>query len=155
MRRLLSSDSLIVTQMAGSFLIETLDSEGDGGVEFVDGPERLVCEEVPLEVAPGSLDVIEFGRILWQPLDGQPRTLVEGGSGQLADMDRAVVEHQDHRPCDASWCGPIERVEALEEGDEVGAALGGAAMNDQLACGMVKRADQRQLARLAGRRHAQ
>src|ERR1700736_2216891 len=116
--------------MAISFLIKTIDGECDGGVEFLDGTECLVCEEVPLEVAPGALDVVEFGRVLGQPLDGQPSALLKGGAGQLADMDRPVIEHQDHRSCCAPECRPVELIKTRQQADEIGAALGPAAMDN-------------------------
>src|SRR5713101_2760603 len=151
----LSSDSLIVTQMAGSFVIELIDGAGDSGIELIDGPEGLVSEEVALEVAPGAFDVIELRGVFRQPLDGQPGALVEGGATELAGVDRAVVEDQDDGLCGVSGPRPIEWVEVLQQGDEVGAALGWTAMHDQGAGGMVERADERQLARLPGRRDPQ
>jgi hypothetical protein len=151
----LSSDSLIVTQMAVSFVVEVIDAEGDGGIELVDGSKGLVREEVSFEIPPGALDVVQFGRVFRQPFDGQPWSFVEGRAGQLADMDRPIIEDQDHRLCGPSGGWPIERLEALQQGNEIGAALGSAAMDDQLAGGMIEHAQQRQLARLAGGGHPQ
>lgn len=51
--------------------------------------------------------------------------------------------------------GPIERIEPLQQGDEVAAALGWTAMHNQRTGSMVERADERQLARLARGRHPQ
>jgi hypothetical protein len=152
---LLSSDSLIVTQMAASFMIELIDRDSDGLVEFVDGAEGTVREKVAFKITPRAFNIIQFRGVFGQPFDGQPRTPLESGAGQLADMDGAIVEHQDHRLWDVSWPRPIKLVEALQQADKVGTALGPAAMDDKLIGGMIECADQRQLARLSGRRHPQ
>lgn len=56
--------------------------------------ECPVGEMMGFEVAPGALDVVAFGRILWEPLDGEPmRARLERLSRRVADMDRIVVEH--------------------------------------------------------------
>ena len=44
----------------------------DRPVEFVSISEGLMCEMMRLEVVPHDLDVVQFGRILGQPLDGEP-----------------------------------------------------------------------------------
>ncbi len=141
--------------MSSSFLIEAIDGGGDGGVELFDRSKGLMGEEVAFEIAPGAFDIIEFGRVFGQPLDGKPGAFGERGSAQLAGVDRAVVEHQNDRFGGASRSRAIKCVEAFQEVDEVGASLGAAAMDDELGIGVVKRADQRQLARLAGGGHAQ
>lgn len=147
----LSSDSLIVTQMACPFDVELVD----GGIELVDGAESLMGKEVTFEIAPGSLDIVEFGGVFGQPLDGQPRARVECGARELAGVDRSVVEHQHDRLSCLSRSWPVERVEPFQEADEIGATLGVAAMHDQPAGSMIERADERQLASLARCRHAQ
>src|SRR5580658_4605405 len=73
--RLLSSDSLIVTQMAAPFMIEAIDSERDGGVQFLDRTEGLMCEEVAFEIAPSAFDIVQFRGVFGQPLDRQPGAL--------------------------------------------------------------------------------
>ena len=70
----------------------------DALVEDVGISEGLVGEMMGLEVTPDDLDVVEFGCIFRQPLDGEPMgTLGERGPCRLADVDRAVVEHHDDR----------------------------------------------------------
>jgi hypothetical protein len=44
----------------------------DRPVEIIDIGEGLMREEMAFEIAPGSLDVIEFRSIFRQPFDGQP-----------------------------------------------------------------------------------
>jgi hypothetical protein len=68
----LSRDSLIVTHLGLSLLVELEDGVVEGSVEVFDGLEGLVGEEVTLEVSPGSLDVVEFWGVFRQPPDGQP-----------------------------------------------------------------------------------
>jgi putative transposase len=64
----------------------------DALVEDVGISEGLVGEMMGLEVTPDDLDVVEFGCIFRQPLDGEPMgTLDERGPCRLADVDRAVA----------------------------------------------------------------
>lgn len=57
-----------------------------------------------LEIVPDHLDVVEFGGIFWQPLDGEPMLArFERLEGKLADVDRAVCP-RPARP--ASWLVP-------------------------------------------------
>ena len=70
----------------------------DGAFKSVWIGKGLVGEMTSLEVTPDDLDVVEFGRIFRQPLDGEPmRPLGERGRCRLADVDRAVVQHDDDR----------------------------------------------------------
>ena len=135
-RSVLSSDSLDLTRMVISFEIELVDGESNGGVELVDGAESLMSEEVSLEVAPGAFDVVEFWSVFGQPLDGQPGAFGEGCATELAGMDRPVVEDKDDRPCRVARLWSVGAVELLEQCDEIGAALGRAAMDDQPAGGV-------------------
>jgi hypothetical protein len=151
----LSSDSLIVTQMASPFLVKASNSEDDRGIKFLDGSKGLVGEEVTLEVTPGAFDVVQFGCVFGQPFNGQPRALIEGGTAQLADVDRSIVENQDDRFSRLSRSRPVQRIEAFQQADEVSAALGAAAMDSQPAGGMIERPEQCQLSRLTRGRHAQ
>lgn len=137
------------------FAVEMLDGGFDRAVQLFEGYEDAMGEEMTFEVSPGSFDVVEFGGVFGQPLDGQPRALFEGGAAELAGVDRTVVEDQNGRLWGIARAGSVEPVEALEQGDEVAAPLGRTTMHDQRAAGMVECADQRQLARLAGRRHPQ
>jgi len=54
------------------FAVEFDDRVLDGKFEVFDGWEGAMGEEVALEIAPGSLDVVELGRVFRQPLDDQP-----------------------------------------------------------------------------------
>ena len=62
--------------MAGSFVVELIDSTANSSIELLDGLDGLVGEEMALEVAPGALDVIELRGVFKQPPDGQPGALV-------------------------------------------------------------------------------
>src|SRR4051794_2616263 len=146
----LSSDSLIVAHLVLPFVVEFGDRLVDGDFEMLDGLEGAVGEEVALEIAPGALDVVQFGRVFRQPLDGQPGPHRKRGAGQLADVDRAVVEHQHDRDNLASRPGSVTEVKLLQQSDEIGAALARADMHDQFAGPVVEHAEQRPLARLTG-----
>src|SRR3954454_21089569 len=128
----LSSDSLIVAHLALPFVIEFGDRLMDGPFEMLDGLECPVGEEVALEVAPGALDVVQFGRVFWQPLDRQPGPHGERGAGQHL----------------ASGLGSVTEVKRLQQSDEIAAALVRADMHDQFADPVVERAEQRPVVRL-------
>jgi hypothetical protein len=66
-------------------------------------------------------------------------------------VDRAVVEHQDHRPALAARRRAVAPVEPAEQGDEVAGPLGGAGEDDQLALGVIERAEERPSPRLPRR----
>lgn len=88
--------------------------------------EGLVRQMTSLQITPDDLDVIEFGRIFGQPLDREPvGTLCERRRCRFADVDRAVVEHQNDGPGWRRGLWAVEAVEDLQMGDEIGAALGG------------------------------
>lgn len=141
--------------MLWPLVIEMIDGLSDCGVELANGAESLAGEEMAFEVAPGALNIVEFGSVSWQPLDGQPWSFVEGGAAELAGMDWSVVEHQHDRLFEMPGSWAIERVELFQQSDEIAATLGRTAAHDQAACGMVKGTDERQLARPAGSRHSQ
>ena len=94
----------------------------DSAVEMIDIGEGLMGEEVPFQIAPGSLDVVEFRGVFRQPFDGQPIARGKRGARGFAGMDRAVVENKDDGLVRAARARPVDRVEAAEEGDEVAAA---------------------------------
>ncbi len=76
----------------------------DCGIEDFGIGECLMGEVMDFEVAPDALDVIEFGRIFWEPFDREPM----GASGEFslcgfADVDRTVVEHNNGR----AWCSHL------------------------------------------------
>src|ERR1700741_458358 len=58
--------------MAIPFGIEGSDSLVNGVGEVFAAGERLVCEMMPLQIAPYSLDGIELRGIFWQPFDAEP-----------------------------------------------------------------------------------
>src|ERR1700694_1243939 len=107
----------------------------DGAVEMIDIGEGLMREEVPFQIAPGSLDVVQFRGVFRQPFDGQPIARSKRGARGLAVMDGAVVEPRDDGFVGPAGAWPVDRVEAAEEGDEVATELGGAGIDDQLTSG--------------------
>ena len=81
-------------------------------------------EVMRLEVVPDDLDVVQFGRILGQPLDGKPvRPGGQRRQGELAGMDRTIVLDQYHRLGGLTGLGTIKPVQLLEMRDEVAAPL--------------------------------
>src|SRR5215210_294577 len=81
--------------MGLSLVVETGDSVGDGAGESVGIGEGAVGELMLLEVAPASFDVVQFGGIFRQPFEGEPGALGERLCGQLAGVDRPVIENRD------------------------------------------------------------
>ena len=75
---------------------------------------------------------------------------------RLADMNRAVVEHENDRLEGRAGLWAVETVEELQMRNEVGAALGARGGDDELAPGIVERAHHRDLsgAARANPRHA-
>src|SRR3546814_11635886 len=67
----------------------------DGAIEVICVCEGVVGEVVAFEVAPGAFDVVEFGGVARQPLDGEPWPLGECGAGEFAGVDGSVVEDED------------------------------------------------------------
>ena len=64
----------------------------DYAVEGVGISEGLMGQMARLEIVPDNLDVVEFGCVFWQPLDGEPVfARLDGFKSELADMDRPVV----------------------------------------------------------------
>src|ERR1700686_2497814 len=113
----------------------------DSAVEMIDIGEGLMREEVAFQIAPGSLDVVQFRSVFRQPFDGQPIAHGERSLRGFAGMDRAVVEHEDDGLVRAAGAWPVDRVEAAEEGDEIATALGSAGADDQLMSGVIEGAD--------------
>ena len=63
----------------------------DYAVEGVGISEGLMGQMARLEIVPDNLDVVEFGCVFWQPLDGEPVfARLDGFKSELADMDRPV-----------------------------------------------------------------
>ena len=86
----------------------------DGCVEGFSIGESHVGEVIGLEVMPDGLDVIEFGRIFWQPFDGKPMgTGLKRRLRGLADMNGTVIEHHDNGLGLEARFGAVEPVEFL------------------------------------------
>jgi hypothetical protein len=109
-----------------------------------------------LEIMPDGLDVVQFWRILGQPLDGEPmRTGGKRCQRELTGVDRTIVLDQHHTLGGLAGLGTIKPIQLLEMGDEVAAALGWAGVHDELACHVIERAQHRDLLGLARCRHTQ
>ena len=77
----------------------------------------------------------------------------ERAGGQLAGVDRPVVENRDQGP--GAFGGAVGGAELVEQGDKVGGALGGAGMHEKAPAHRIKGPEHRPLFRLAGRLDAQ
>src|SRR3954451_13033949 len=142
--------------MASSFGIEFPDGIVDGLIEVLRSGERLVCEVMPLQVAPENLDIVQLRGGFRQPLDAEPGgALGEGGARRLAGVERAVVEDQNEGLERDPELGPIAPIDLLQERDEARAALGSAGVNHELAPGPVEHAEHRHFGALARGRNAQ
>ena len=83
--------------MTVPFSVQLGDRIVDSCVGFVGSGEGAVREVMALQVAPGALHGVGFGRVSWQPLHGQPvRPLDQGGTAKSAKPICAGL------PC---WCG--------------------------------------------------
>ena len=99
-----------------------------------------MCQVMRLEVVPDRLDVVEFRRILGQPLDGEPVCAAgKRRHRELARVDRAIVLHENHRLGGLAGPGTKEPIELLEMGDEIAAALGRTGVDDELARDVIER----------------
>ena len=79
----------------------------------------LVGEVMGLEIAPDRLDVVEFGGVFRQPLDGEPVCAGgQGGERALAGVDRTIVLDQHDRLGLSPGLRSKETVELLPMGDE-------------------------------------
>src|SRR4051812_21625552 len=81
-----------------------------------------------LEVAPASFDVVQLGGVFRQPFEGQPSARGERLCGQLAGVDRPVIENRDQGP--GSFGGAVGVAELIEQGNE--------ADDPWLSCSSVK-----------------
>lgn len=152
----LSRDSLFDQRTDVSLSVQGDNRGVNGPVEVVGVGEGLVGEMVGFEIAPDGFDVVEFGRVLGQPFDGEPMGAGgKRGDAGLAHVDRAVVEHDDDRPDRQAWPRAIKAVEPPQQRNEIGAALGFAGVHDEPASGVVEHPDHCHLLGLAGRRHTQ
>src|SRR4029078_3380585 len=89
--------------------------------------EGAVGELMLLEVAPASFDVVQFGGVFGQPFEGEPGALGERVWGNLVGVDWPVIETRDQGP--GSFGGAVGGAKLIEQGNEVGGALGGAGMD--------------------------
>jgi len=122
--------------MGLSFVVEAVDSVRDGACESVDIGKGAVGELMLLEVAPASLDVIQFGGVFRQPFEGEPRARDKRLCCQLAGMDRPVIEYRDQRP--GAFGGTVGDAKLVEQGNEIGGALGGAGVHQKAPTHRIK-----------------
>jgi hypothetical protein len=83
------------------------------------------------------------GAVLREPLDGEPGARGERPPRRPAGVDRAVVEHEDHRPADPTRRRTLLPAEPPQQVHEVAGPLGAAGGDDRLAPGMVEQAEER------------
>ena len=103
-------------------VVETGNGVRDGAGESVGVSEGTVGELMLLEVAPASFDIVQFWGVFGQPFEGEPGALGERLCGQLAGVDRAVIENRDQGP--GAFGGAVDSAKLIEQGDKVGGALG-------------------------------
>src|SRR3954470_22771577 len=116
--------------------VEASDSVRDSAGESVGIGEGSVGELMLLEVAPASFDVVQFGGVFRQPFEGEPGALGERLCGQLAGVDRPVVENRDQGS--GSFGGAVGGAELVEQGDKVGGALGRAGVHEKAPVCRIK-----------------
>ena len=136
-----------------SLVVEAGDRVRDGAGESIGIGEGAVGELMLLEVAPASLDIVQFGSVFWQPFKGEPGAHGERLCGQLAGVDRPVIEHRNQRP--GAFGGAVGGAKLVEQGNKVGGALGGAGVDEKAPADRIKGAEHRPLFRLTGRLDAQ
>src|SRR5216683_3329581 len=117
----------------------------DGLVEMIDIDEGLMRKEVAFQIAPGSLDVVQFRGVFRQPFNGQPIPVSERGPRGLAGMDGAIVENKDDRFVAPAGALPVARVAAAEECNNAAPAPGGAGIDGELRVSAVESPDHRPL----------
>src|SRR3954469_22789488 len=134
-------------------VVETGDSVRDGAGESVGIGEGAIGELMLLEVAPASFDVVQLRGVFRQPFEGEPRARGERLCCQLAGVDWPVVENRDQGP--GAFGGAVGGAKLIEQGNEVGGALGGAGVHQKAPVYRIKGAEHRPLFRLTGRLDAQ
>src|SRR3954451_6927761 len=105
--------------------------------------EGAVGELMLLEVAPASLDVVQFGGVFRQPFEGEPSALGDCARGQLAAVDRPVVENRDQGP--GAFGDAVGGAELVEQGDKVGGVLYEAGVHEKASAHRIKGAEHRPL----------
>src|ERR687883_1710192 len=90
-----------------SLVVDASDRVRDGAGESVGVSESAVGELMLLEVAPASFNVVQLRGVFRQPFEGEPGALGERLCGQLAGVDRPVIENRDQGPgaFDDAVCG--------------------------------------------------
>src|SRR5271166_5895346 len=152
----LSRDSPVDQRIGISLAVQGFDGGVYFAIESFGIGECLMGQMMRLEIVPDNLDIVELGRVLGQPLDGQPvLARIERRQGNLADMDRPVVLDQHDGFCHPPGLGAVDAVELLQMRNEIAAALGPAGMHDEPAFCMIERAHHGHLLGLPRRRHAQ
>src|SRR4051794_14059678 len=113
-----------------SFVVEMGDSVRDGAFESVGIGEGTIGQIMLLEVAPASFDIVQFGGVFRQPLEGEPGALGKRAGCQPAGVDRPVVENRNQGP--GAFGGAVGGAELVEQGNKIGGALGGAGVHEQV-----------------------
>src|SRR5215208_7273358 len=98
--------------------------------------ESMVGELMLFEVAPASFDIVQLGGVFRQPFEGEPGTLGKRLCCQFAAVDRSVVENRDQGP--GSFGGAVCGAELVEQGQEVGGALGRAGVHEKAPVHRIK-----------------
>src|SRR6478672_11321190 len=129
--------------MGLSFVVETGEGIRDGAGKSVGIGEGAVGELMLLEVAPASFGVVQFGGVLWEPFEGEPGALGEGARGQLAGVDRPVVEDRNQRP--TAFGGATGGAELVEQRNKVGRAFGRAGVDEKTPADRIEGAEHRLL----------
>src|SRR5271166_153636 len=128
----LSRDSWFDQRKDDALSVQLLHGLVNRVVERFGVGKGLMRQVVRLEIMPDHLDVVEFRRILRQPLDGEP--VCAGGKRRHRDfarVDRAIVLDEHHRLDGLTRSGAIKPVELLKVGDEVATALGRAGVDGE------------------------
>ena len=136
-----------------SLVVEAGDRVRNGAGESVGISESAVGELMLLEVAPASFDVIQLRGVFRQPFEGEPSALGERLCGQLAGVDRSIVENRDQRP--GAFGGAVGGAKLVEQVDKVGGALGGAGVHQKAPMHRIEGPEHRSLFCLAGGLDAQ
>src|SRR3954469_19551222 len=93
----LSSDLLVGRRMAVSFGIEFYHDLVDSAVEVIRTVERLMCEVMPLQVAPENIDVVQLRSIFRQPLDREP----------VGALYKGLARRHPHTNSHSVWPMPV------------------------------------------------
>src|SRR5215218_3054055 len=117
-------------------VVETGDSVRDGVGESIGIGEGSVGELMLLEVAPASLDVIQFGGVFRQLFEGEPGALGERLCGQFAAVDRPIVENRNERP--GAFGGAVCGAKLVDQSDKIGGARGRASMHEKAPVHRIK-----------------